>query len=66
MLPPVDPGQPTPSTGGGLFVSALVDRPEVRAFMEFVASPEWGEVWAADADGSFIVGEPTIRHRHVR
>ena len=22
--------------------------------MEFVASPEWGEVWAADADGSFI------------
>ena len=54
VLPPVDPGQPTPTTGGGLFVSALVDRPEVRAFMEFVASPEWGEVWAADADGSFI------------
>ena len=35
-------------------MSALVDRPEVRAFVEFIASPEWGEVWAADPDGSFI------------
>jgi len=24
------------------FASALVDTPEVRAFMQFVASPEWG------------------------
>jgi alpha-glucoside transport system substrate-binding protein len=54
VLPPVDPDQPTPSIGGGLFASVLVDRPEVRAFVEFMASPEWGEVWAADPDGSFI------------
>ena len=54
VLPPVDPDQPTPSIGGGLFASALVDRPEVRAFVEFMASPEWGEVWATDADGGFI------------
>ena len=54
VLPPVDPGQPTPTTGGGGFASALVDRPEVRAFMEFIASPEWGEVWASAADGTFM------------
>jgi alpha-glucoside transport system substrate-binding protein len=54
VLPPVDPNQPTPTTGGALFASALVDRPEVRAFVEFMASPEWGEVWATDADSSFI------------
>jgi alpha-glucoside transport system substrate-binding protein len=52
VLPPIHPNQPTPSAGGGLFASALVDRPEVRAFVEFVASPEWGEVWASD--GGFI------------
>jgi alpha-glucoside transport system substrate-binding protein len=54
VLPPVDPDQPTPSIGGALFASALVDRPEVRAFVEFIASPEWGEVWAADVGGGFI------------
>jgi alpha-glucoside transport system substrate-binding protein len=46
VLPPLDPSQPTPMTGGAGLFSALVDRPEVRAFMEFVASPEWGQVWA--------------------
>ena len=54
VLPPVDPNQPTPSIGGGLFASALVDRPEVRAFVEFMANPEWGELWAGDADSGFV------------
>ncbi len=54
VLPPVDPDQPTPTTGGALFASALVDRPEVRALMEFTASPEWGSAWATNPDGSFI------------
>jgi alpha-glucoside transport system substrate-binding protein len=54
VLPPVDPNQPTPVTGGAAFASALVDRPEVRAFMEFVASPEWGTQWASDSFGAFI------------
>jgi alpha-glucoside transport system substrate-binding protein len=40
-------------TGGVPVVSALVDRPEVRAFMEFVASPEWGEVWARNTESVF-------------
>jgi alpha-glucoside transport system substrate-binding protein len=53
-LPPVDPDQPVASTGGALFASALVDRPEVRAFVEHVASPEWGEEWAPSATSSFI------------
>ena len=56
VLPPIEPFQPTPSIGGGLFASALEDRPEVRAFVEYMASPEWGEVWATDADSSFISG----------
>jgi alpha-glucoside transport system substrate-binding protein len=53
VLPPLDPSQPTPMTGGAELLSALVDRPEVRAFMEFVASPEWGHVWAHDAGVGF-------------
>jgi alpha-glucoside transport system substrate-binding protein len=32
----------------------VVDTPEVRAFLEFVASPEWGELWAADSHSGFI------------
>ena len=47
MLPPIDPDQPTPAIGQATFASALVDTPEVRAFMEFAASPEWGEERAA-------------------
>jgi alpha-glucoside transport system substrate-binding protein len=53
VLPPIDPSQLTPMTGGVPVVSALVDRPEVRAFMEFVASPEWGAVWARNAESVF-------------
>ncbi len=54
MLPPVDPSRPTPVEGSAGFVSAMVDRPEVRALMEFVASPQWGEDWAGDPFGDFI------------
>jgi DNA-binding SARP family transcriptional activator/ABC-type glycerol-3-phosphate transport system substrate-binding protein/tRNA A-37 threonylcarbamoyl transferase component Bud32/energy-coupling factor transporter ATP-binding protein EcfA2 len=53
VLPPLDRSEPTPMTGGAGLISALVDRPEVRAFMEFVASPEWGEVWVRDTDIGF-------------
>jgi alpha-glucoside transport system substrate-binding protein len=47
MLPTLDAGDPTPLIANPSFASALVDRPEVRAFMEFAASPEWGRIWAA-------------------
>ena len=42
VLPPVDPRRPNPAIGTATFMSALTDRPEVREFMAFVASPEWG------------------------
>ena len=53
MLPPIDPTQPTPAIGCATFASALVDRPEVRALMQFVADPEWGERWADDPISDF-------------
>ena len=53
VLPPLDRSQPAPMTGGVPVVSALVDRPEVRAFMDFVASPEWGEAWARNPESVF-------------
>ncbi|HZI45012.1 MAG TPA: extracellular solute-binding protein, partial [Ilumatobacter sp.] len=52
LLPPVRAGEPTPLIANPSYIAALVDRPEVRAFMEFAASPEWGEVWATEPDFS--------------
>ncbi len=54
VLPPIDPAQPTPISGGSGFAAALVDRPEVRAFMEFLASPEWGKRWAGNPEDPFF------------
>ncbi len=54
VLPPIDPTQSTPITGTTGFAAALVDRPEVRAFMEFLASPEWGNRWAVEPGNDFI------------
>jgi DNA-binding SARP family transcriptional activator/ABC-type glycerol-3-phosphate transport system substrate-binding protein len=53
-LPPIRPDQPTPMIGAAAFMSAFTDRPEVRAFMEFVASPEWGGYWAGERYEHFI------------
>jgi alpha-glucoside transport system substrate-binding protein len=55
VLPPIDPSQTPPVIGTASFVSALTDRPEVREFMEFLASPEWGsEHWAAEPGNDFM------------
>jgi DNA-binding SARP family transcriptional activator/ABC-type glycerol-3-phosphate transport system substrate-binding protein/tRNA A-37 threonylcarbamoyl transferase component Bud32 len=54
VLPPTDPSQPTPAIGTAPYMSALADRPEVREFIEFLASPEWGARWAASAADSFF------------
>ncbi|MDJ0496250.1 MAG: extracellular solute-binding protein [Acidimicrobiia bacterium] len=54
VLPPVDPDRPTPISGGGGVLGVMADRPEVRAFVQYAASPEWGEVWAADATANFL------------
>jgi ABC-type glycerol-3-phosphate transport system substrate-binding protein len=54
MLPPTDTSRPTPAIGTANFMSALNDRPEVREFMSFVASPEWGSYHLAAEDGGFF------------
>ena len=55
MLPPMDTSRPTPTIGTANFMSALNDRPEVREFMSFVASPKWGsEYRAADVYEGFF------------
>ncbi|MDJ0496251.1 MAG: extracellular solute-binding protein [Acidimicrobiia bacterium] len=53
-LPPTEAGVAVPATGGGSFIGATVDRPEVRAFIEHALTAEWGEAWAAAADSEFI------------
>jgi DNA-binding SARP family transcriptional activator/ABC-type glycerol-3-phosphate transport system substrate-binding protein/tRNA A-37 threonylcarbamoyl transferase component Bud32 len=55
MLPPIEPNRPTPAIGTANFASALNDRPEVREFMRFAASPEWGShYWAAGENAGFF------------
>ena len=53
-LPPIDPTQPTPAIADVSFATAVVDTPEVRKFMDFVADPEWGEIWATDPSSGFV------------
>jgi alpha-glucoside transport system substrate-binding protein len=54
VLPPVSSGDAVPVAGGGDLLTATVDRPEVRVFIEHVMSPEWGELWAAPASSMFL------------
>jgi alpha-glucoside transport system substrate-binding protein len=54
VLPPVDFSKPTPTTGGGSIVTVQGDRPEIRTFVKYVASPRWGEMWAAEPSAEFI------------
>ena len=54
VLPPVDPRRPTPAIGTATFMSALTDRPEVREFMDFVASPEWGALLGRSGSDAFF------------
>jgi len=40
-FPPIDPAKGKPVLGGGDFVAAFTDRPEVQAFQEYLATAEW-------------------------
>jgi alpha-glucoside transport system substrate-binding protein len=40
-LPAVDPAKGKPVLGGGEFVAAFADRPEVKAFQTYLSSVEW-------------------------
>jgi alpha-glucoside transport system substrate-binding protein len=42
-----------PTLGGANFVAAPTDRPEVRRFLEYLASPRFGQIWASDPDSEF-------------
>ena len=53
-FPPLDPGDPIPVSGGGSFFSIIADRPEIRTFVRYVASPRWGEEWAAPPLSGFV------------
>jgi alpha-glucoside transport system substrate-binding protein len=44
-LPPINEGE-RPILGGGEFVAAFADRPEVQAFQAYLASPEWANTKA--------------------
>lgn len=44
-FPAIDPAFASSMEGGGDLVIALSDRPEVRAVMRGLASPEWGVPW---------------------
>jgi alpha-glucoside transport system substrate-binding protein len=40
-LPAIDPAKGKPVLGGGEFVTAFADRPEVKAFQTYLSSVEW-------------------------
>jgi len=46
-LPPATVAESVPATGGGAYIGVMSDRPEVRALVEFLASPRYGELRAA-------------------
>ncbi|WP_432707460.1 ABC transporter substrate-binding protein [Nocardiopsis ansamitocini] len=47
-LPPVDPADGTPVMGGGEFVGAFADRPEVVAVREYLATADYADRRAAE------------------
>jgi serine/threonine protein kinase/ABC-type glycerol-3-phosphate transport system substrate-binding protein len=54
VMPPPVPGGDKPVFGTASFASAFRDRPEVREFVRWVLSPEWGAAWAANPSGTFL------------
>jgi alpha-glucoside transport system substrate-binding protein len=64
-FPIIDPAFASSMEGGGDLAIAVSDRPEVRAVMRGLASPEWGEQWARSgvpfvpAHGGFELGTYT-------
>jgi alpha-glucoside transport system substrate-binding protein len=52
-LPPIDPAK-KPILVAGEFVTAFADRPEVSAFMTYLASPEWANAKAKATPGGWV------------
>ncbi|QAA75947.1 MAG: Alpha-glucosides-binding periplasmic protein AglE precursor [Candidatus Bipolaricaulis sibiricus] len=45
VFPPIDPQWGTPLLGAGDLISAFRDTPEVRAFLQYLASPDAQAIW---------------------
>jgi len=54
LLPPLTAGDEPPLIVNGTFATGLVDRPEVRALLTHMASPEWGRIWASTPRAGFL------------
>jgi alpha-glucoside transport system substrate-binding protein len=54
VMPPIERGGNAPVFGGAGMAGAFSDRPEVREFLRWVTSPEWGGLWAANPSGVFL------------
>jgi alpha-glucoside transport system substrate-binding protein len=54
VMPAIEPGGDKPVFGGAGMAGAFTDRPEVREFVRWVMSPEWGALWAANPSGVFL------------
>ncbi|HKY49606.1 MAG TPA: ABC transporter substrate-binding protein, partial [Acidimicrobiia bacterium] len=52
VMPPMNEAV-VPTLGGANFIAAPTDRPEVRRFLEHLASPRFGQIWASDPDSEF-------------
>jgi alpha-glucoside transport system substrate-binding protein len=54
--PAVDPAQGKPVLGGGEFIAAFADRPEVKAFQTYLSSVEWAnnKAKATPATGGWV------------
>lgn len=55
-LPPTETGGSTPLLGGSVYAVVLTDRPEVREFVRWLASPEFGALWAGQEGSEFLSG----------
>jgi len=53
-FPEIDPAYGKPVVGGGSFLIAFNDSPQVKAFIDYMASPEASEVWATAEEGARI------------
>jgi len=51
-FPPIDPAYGTPVLGGADLIVMFNDTPQARAFMQYLATPEPQEIWAAK--GGFL------------
>ncbi|HKX75084.1 MAG TPA: extracellular solute-binding protein, partial [Acidimicrobiia bacterium] len=51
-MPPMT-GEVVPAVGGSNYIAAPSDRPEVRLFLQHLASPQFGQIWASHPDSEF-------------